>query len=46
MADRLTFLGHSTVLIDLDGVRLLTDPLLGHLVAVGDPSPRAGGAPR
>ena len=33
MADRLTFLGHSTVLIDLDGVRLLTDPLLGHLVA-------------
>ena len=33
MADRLTFLGHSTVLIDLDGVRLLTDPLLGHDVA-------------
>ena len=33
MADRLTFLGHSTVLIDLDGVRLLTDPLLGHLAA-------------
>lgn len=33
MADRLTLLGHSTVLIDLDGVRLLTDPLLGHLVA-------------
>lgn len=33
MADQLTFLGHSTVLIDLDGVRLLTDPLLGHLVA-------------
>jgi L-ascorbate metabolism protein UlaG (beta-lactamase superfamily) len=33
VADRLTFLGHSTVLIDLDGVRLLTDPLLGHLVA-------------
>ena len=31
MADRLTFLGHSTVLIDLDGVRVLTDPLLGHL---------------
>jgi L-ascorbate metabolism protein UlaG (beta-lactamase superfamily) len=33
VADRLTLLGHSTVLIDLDGVRLLTDPLLGHLVA-------------
>ena len=31
MGDRLTFLGHSTVLIDLDGVRVLTDPLLGHL---------------
>ncbi len=34
MGDRLTFLGHSTVLVDLDGVRVLTDPLLGHL-AVG-----------
>ncbi len=33
MGDRLTFLGHSTVLVDLDGVRLLTDPLLGHLAA-------------
>lgn len=33
MADRLTFLGHSTVLIDLGGVRLLTDPLLGHLAS-------------
>ena len=31
MGDRLTFLGHSTVLVDLDGVRVLTDPLLGHL---------------
>ena len=31
MADRLTFLGHSTVVVDLDGVRVLTDPLLGHL---------------
>lgn len=30
-ADRLTFLGHSTVLVDLDGVRVLTDPLFGHL---------------
>ena len=31
MADRLTFLGHSTVLVDLDGTRVLTDPVLGHL---------------
>jgi L-ascorbate metabolism protein UlaG (beta-lactamase superfamily) len=28
MAGRLRWLGHSTVLIELDGVRLLTDPLL------------------
>ena len=33
MGDRLTFLGHSTVLVDLDGVRVLTDPLLGNLAA-------------
>ncbi len=33
MGNRLTFLGHSTVLIDLDGVRLLTDPLFGHMAA-------------
>jgi L-ascorbate metabolism protein UlaG (beta-lactamase superfamily) len=33
VVDRLTFLGHSTVLVDLDGVRVLTDPLLGHLAA-------------
>jgi L-ascorbate metabolism protein UlaG (beta-lactamase superfamily) len=33
VGDRLTFLGHSTVLIDLDGVRVLTDPLFGHLAA-------------
>jgi L-ascorbate metabolism protein UlaG (beta-lactamase superfamily) len=26
---RLTWLGHATVLIELDGVRILTDPLLG-----------------
>jgi L-ascorbate metabolism protein UlaG (beta-lactamase superfamily) len=26
--DRIAFVGHSTVLIELDGVRLLTDPLL------------------
>jgi L-ascorbate metabolism protein UlaG (beta-lactamase superfamily) len=28
MADRITFVGHSTVLIELGGVRLLTDPIL------------------
>ena len=28
MADRLRWLGHSTVLLDLDGVQLITDPLL------------------
>ncbi|HEY7952710.1 MAG TPA: MBL fold metallo-hydrolase [Solirubrobacteraceae bacterium] len=31
--DRIVFLGHSTVLIELDGVRLLTDPLLRARVA-------------
>jgi L-ascorbate metabolism protein UlaG (beta-lactamase superfamily) len=28
MADRVHWLGHSTVLVELDGVRVLTDPLL------------------
>jgi L-ascorbate metabolism protein UlaG (beta-lactamase superfamily) len=28
-ADRITFVGHATVLIELAGVRLLTDPVLG-----------------
>jgi L-ascorbate metabolism protein UlaG (beta-lactamase superfamily) len=32
-AAHLTWLGHSTVLIDLDGVRLLTDPVLRSRVA-------------
>jgi L-ascorbate metabolism protein UlaG (beta-lactamase superfamily) len=31
VGDRLTFLGHSTVLVDLDGVRVLTDPMVGHM---------------
>jgi L-ascorbate metabolism protein UlaG (beta-lactamase superfamily) len=31
--DRIVFLGHATVLIDLDGVRVLTDPLLRDRVA-------------
>ena len=30
---RLTFLGHSTVRVDLDGVSVLTDPMLGHMGA-------------
>jgi L-ascorbate metabolism protein UlaG (beta-lactamase superfamily) len=33
MANRLTWLGHSTVLIDLDGTRVLTDPVLRRRVA-------------
>ncbi len=32
-ADRIVFLGHATVLIEVDGVRLLTDPLLRPRVA-------------
>ncbi len=32
-ADRIVFLGHSTVLIEVDGVRLLTDPVLRGRVA-------------
>jgi L-ascorbate metabolism protein UlaG (beta-lactamase superfamily) len=31
--DRIVFLGHSSVLVELDGVRLLTDPLLRGRVA-------------
>jgi L-ascorbate metabolism protein UlaG (beta-lactamase superfamily) len=31
--DRIVFIGHATVLIELDGVRLLTDPLLRDRVA-------------
>jgi L-ascorbate metabolism protein UlaG (beta-lactamase superfamily) len=33
VGDRLTYLGHSTVLVDVDGVRVLTDPVLGHVAA-------------
>jgi L-ascorbate metabolism protein UlaG (beta-lactamase superfamily) len=31
-ADRIVYVGHATVLIELDGVRLLTDPVLGQWV--------------
>lgn len=33
LPDRIVFVGHSTVLIELDGTRLVTDPLLGGRVA-------------
>ena len=33
MGDSLRWIGHSTVLVELDGVRLLTDPLLRNRVA-------------
>ena len=43
---KITWIGHSTVLIELDGVRLLTDPLLrkrvAHLRRVVDVPPGAG----
>jgi L-ascorbate metabolism protein UlaG (beta-lactamase superfamily) len=39
---RITWLGHATVLIELDGVRLLTDPVLGRRVG---PLVRVSGAP-
>lgn len=41
-ADRVTYVGHATVLVELDGVRLLTDPVLG--AAVG-PLRRHGATP-
>ena len=49
-ADRIVFLGHSTVLIELDGVRLLTDPFLRGRVAhlrrlPAPPNPRHYAAP-
>jgi L-ascorbate metabolism protein UlaG (beta-lactamase superfamily) len=39
---RVTFLGHATVLIEIDGVRVLTDPLLRERVG---PLTRLSGAP-
>ena len=32
VANRLVFLGHSTVLVEMAGTRLLTDPVLGHVL--------------
>lgn len=44
--DRLTYVGHATVIIELDGLRLLTDPLLtarvGHLGRTSPPPDVAG----
>lgn len=44
---RITWVGHSTVLAEADGVRLLTDPLLrprvGHLRRVAGPAPPISG---
>ena len=44
---RITWVGHSTVLVEADGVRLLTDPLLrprvGHLRRVAGPAPAIAG---
>ena len=34
MTDRIRWVGHSTVLVELDGVRLLTDPLLRERVVM------------
>jgi L-ascorbate metabolism protein UlaG (beta-lactamase superfamily) len=39
---RITWLGHATVLLELDGVRLLTDPVLGRRVG---PLVRVSGGP-
>ena len=33
MADQLTYVGHSSVHIELDGVRILTDPVLRNRIA-------------
>jgi L-ascorbate metabolism protein UlaG (beta-lactamase superfamily) len=39
---RITYVGHATVLVEMDGVRLITDPLLGRSVG---PLRRRGPAP-
>lgn len=33
MSDRITYVGHATVLLEIDGVRVLTDPILSGRVA-------------
>lgn len=44
-AGRVTWVGHSTVLVELDGVRLLTDPVLRRRVAQLRRVPSAGALP-
>lgn len=39
---RLTYLGHATIMLELDGVRILTDPVLGHQLG---PLRRSGPTP-
>ncbi|MGH2950604.1 MAG: MBL fold metallo-hydrolase, partial [Solirubrobacterales bacterium] len=43
MKDRVTYVGHATVLVEIAGVRLLTDPMLRsrllHISRHGDPPP-------
>ncbi len=45
MTDRITWIGHSTVLVEMDGVRILTDPVLRarmtHLRRVAPVGPQA-----
>ena len=47
--DRVTWLGHSTVLLELSGMRMLTDPVLrsriAHLVRIAEPVDRASLTP-
>lgn len=43
MAARVTYVGHATVLVEVDGVRLLTDPVLRRRVG---PLRRHGGPPK
>lgn len=46
MTDSITYVGHATVLVELDGVRMLTDPLLrggvAHLRRTGPPPGELG----
>jgi L-ascorbate metabolism protein UlaG (beta-lactamase superfamily) len=45
--DAVTYVGHATTLIDLDGTRLLTDPILrpriGHIRRIAPPAPATTG---
>jgi L-ascorbate metabolism protein UlaG (beta-lactamase superfamily) len=47
VSDGITYVGHSTVLIEVDGTRVLTDPVLtqriGHIRRIAGPAPRDPG---